>query len=840
MRLIAIALITLALTPPGFTQDLPQAEALQATSDDRDKITTTEEPKNNTLTPEEPNAAVLEPTSACPLAAPSGSSEYEIDAWNQICAHSEFNGIDYALRPDGSSQNEAGESNVRPQFSSKFLKRILTDPDYVAARPYPSIQFYNLESLYLDLRERDIPGSIRISTSDDVYVDLTDAKIEGSFKITNSQVGSFYADGLVVGRDFSAWKTRFENDVSIRRATINGYASFSQSTIEGEIDAYEISTGWGFFFENGQAEHLDLGNASIGGDLDFGGSTVGRAAEAEESDTVQIAPDGPEGSIYLSGADIGDNLNVRMSTIHGSFIAQSASVRFLNMDKATVVGHLNAENIYASDSIFMRNGSFSSVSLRHVEIGDNFEASGSTFTGSFLADSAVVGNHFLGRGAAFEDIMLRSIVVGGQMSLNSSTVEGALDMDYAEVGGSVNLRMVDDRPATFANVAFRSAKIGVSLDARGASFSDVFAADQLSVGGNVKFSDDTTMAEVQLRSARIEGNLEMLSSNFLGTIIAEGMRVQGSAFLRDGSTFGNVLLTNSKIDKLLQLQGSRFDGELNLANVTMGSLMLWRGPSRDGTWPAQSAIWGPNASLNLRNARAVALQAQMRSTGTSPGSWVLDDGGNSTLPRDLTGFRYDLLGGFTSDAENDLAQIDDPDALVDWVNTSRLPGMTGYRPQPFHALEAALRNMGAQAAANEVAYARMAHRANTRIAVSFTSDPGTWILQAGALIFDRIFQVFVGFGVYPQLAFFWFVGIVGFGACLARPCLANCAGPGKKVTKLDMLFYSLENAIPLMEPSSDFVGARSDNPWIRAYFNFAKVSGFVLATVLIGVLTFGA
>lgn len=228
----------------------------------------------------------------------------------------------------------------------------------------------------------------------------------------------------------------------------------------------------------------------------------------------------------------------------------------------------------------------------------------------------------------------------------------------------------------------------------------------------------------------------------------------------------------------------------------------------------------------------------MAGTPGLPDSWTLDDEAHSPLPRDLSGFRYDQLGGITSGAQYDLAQID-PDILIDWVNASGFPGMTGYRPQPYGALEDALRNMGAQAAATEVAYARLKHRANTRVSANWRTDFVTWVGQNLIVVWDRFLQFTVGFGVYPYYAFFWFLGLVIAGSFLARPCPQLCKDSAKKATWGDSIFYSLENAIPLMEPSSDYARVKHDNYLIRMFFNFQKVGGFVLATVLIGALTLG-
>ncbi len=214
-------------------------------------------------------------------------------------------------------------------------------------------------------------------------------------------------------------------------------------------------------------------------------------------------------------------------------------------------------------------------------------------------------------------------------------------------------------------------------------------------------------------------------------------------------------------------------------------------------------------------------------------SWHLADG--SRLPVDLNGLTYERLGGLSSGVENDLAQVDS-DSLIDWVANSHPAGMgrnDGYRPQPYRALETALSDMGAEAAAREVAYARLKHRAATRISATPQTDFMKWLRQSATFLFDRFLQFTVGFGVYPARAFYWFFGLVILGAIVARKAHKFYGS-----SRMDCFWYSLENAIPLIEPSEDHKVTHAE-PSVRSFFHFQKVAGFLLASVLIGALTLG-
>ena len=175
---------------------------------------------------------------------------------------------------------------------------------------------------------------------------------------------------------------------------------------------------------------------------------------------------------------------------------------------------------------------------------------------------------------------------------------------------------------------------------------------------------------------------------------------------------------------------------------------------------------------------------------------------------------------------------------MDWLRAERPPGMevvTAYGPQPYRQLAEVLRAQGAEAQADRVDFARLEHRRATRFGDAVT----TWDTMVAAFRWtvDTAALVFVGFGVYPGVALGWFLLLVGAGMVVGR------ASPElRERTAWTRLWYSLENALPLIEPSGRFAGITHLGPGGRStrvanFFQFQKVAGFVLATVLVGALT---
>ncbi len=530
--------------------------------------------------------------------------------------------------------------------------------------------------------------------------------------------------------------------------------------------------------------HLDLSDRRIPGGLQIRDSVIGYA--------------------YLGNTTVAGSLNFR-----GSFFQKTVWAENL-----TVLGNFGAYKAKFADAVEMLDV--------HVDGYMNF--GGAKVAGPLKLGRAQISKDlFLRKKGSFAAVNLVSARIGGTLSANSSVFSGKIDGYGIEVGSDINLY----GEATFKDVSFVDAKIGGALDASNSNFEAMLNANRLQVNKGIYLNNGSSFKVVQLRNADVGAFIELSDSTFSDSFLAQGIVVQGGAYFRRSNFQKKVELNGSKIEQHLQLQGSTFEGEVDLTEANLGSLLLWRGASASGEHPAADAKWGPSASLTLRNATAGALQARM------PHSWKRTD--STWVPMDINGFRYDQLGGYSSGAVHDLAQVD-IGPMIDWVSNARLsqaPGKTGYTPQPYHALQSALDKMGADSAARQVAYARLNHRAETRISASLRQEPRRWFNQMLGMIWDRFLQVTVGFGVYPQYALIWFILLVGVGTILARRSEQFTQRGG-----MDCFWYSLENAIPLIEPS-DYHKVEHASSRIRSFFHFQKVSGFVLATVLIGAVTLG-
>ncbi len=569
-----------------------------------------------------------------------------------------------------------------------------------------------------------------------------------------------------------------------------------------------------------------------------------------------------DGTLNLAGAVFVQRLSAYGLEVRRNFKApgsfffaglglQDANIGgYLDLDRTTIAKHFDAQRIKVGETLFLPEAALVGANFRGAEIGGDLNIDNADFSGYINAERVRTGGAiFLRNKSKFAKVRLVGAQTGSNLETTGSSFSELFDARDAQIGGSLLM----NGGATFADVSLEGAQISGDLIADTSVFGGYFYAEAIKIGRSVFLRDGAIFEEgVHLIAADIGGSLNASGSNFRGLFQADQIRTGNNIFLRDGSAFENLSLVYADIDGHLQMQGSTFNGSVNLSEALIGSFLFWRAAERFGETPERDVIWGNNATLSLRNTTAKSLQAKMGGEATpdqnasdkepATDNWTRIDG--SRLPVDLSGFRYNQLGGFSASDKNDLTQID-PDKLIHWVDNSKAGWMTGYRPQPYRALQTALQDMGAEASAKEVAYARLKHRADTRISASLLSEPLTFIGQIPAFIFDKFLQFTIGFGVYPRWAFYWFLGLVFVGYCVTRRWQPSYKDKetriamGGRFSRGDSLFYSLENAIPLMLPSRDHGGINHNNYYTRMYFHLQKVVGFMLASVLIGTLSFG-
>ena len=622
---------------------------------------------------------------------------------------------------------------------------------------------------------------------------------------------------------------KIDGEVSLVGTRFKRTLSLRGSTVTGRVQAHRLEVGGGLLLgDGGTYESIHLIGARIVGDTELHGSTVTGILNAEGLQVeggLFLNNGSTFADINLNGASISGNAGLSGSTVTGKITAVGLEVggglylheggRFADIvllgasiagdaafNRSTVTGKLDADGLEVGGSLFLRDGgTFADIDLLGARIAGSAEFSGSTVTGILNGDRLEVGASLIARdGAAFAGISLLGARIAGNAVLNGSTITGLLNADGLEVGGALILR----DGATFADIDLLGARIASNAELNGSTVTGTFHGDRLDVGGNLNLRDGGTFADIRLPGAGVAGNVELNGSTVTGILNADGLEVGGGLFLHDGGMFGSILLRRAKIGGDLFLPGSSFGGEFDLTGAAIGAeLHLSSGLLE------RSPTWQNGASLILRNVNADALQAQAH-------SWNIS-GADGLLPTDLTGFTYNRFGGLDTSGNTSMGE-ESADWLIGWIEAQRDHGGY-YDPQPYTQLAQVLEAAGATDKAKAIRYARFEHKRN--------HDTSMNVARHFGLVLEKYV---VGYGVYPFRALCWFFGLVGLGALLAQ------FSKHPSVRRRMGLWYSLDNALPLIETNERFKNVDHGRPWLDHFFQLQKVLGFVLATVLVAAL----
>ncbi len=586
-------------------------------------------------------------------------------------------------------------------------------------------------------------------------------------------------------KNIHLWETRFARSFSL-----------AESVVEGDIQADRMIAGGSLFMWGGEYRGVvDLGRARISTDIELEGSIFEGEFSASSAEI--------KGSFFLrNGTVFRDDVVLIGAKVHGNLEASDALFE----------GVINADKVWVGASLFLSDGSVfkKDVVLRAGHIGSAVSAIGSTFEGRFDADSFLVeGSLFLSGGSVFKgDVVLRSASIGNVLSAIGSTFEGKFVGNRLSIGQTLFLR---DGASFMDNVDIRSASIGSDVDASRSSFEREFQADSAKIGGSLFLRNSAKFeGRVNLLNAKIGGQLSAVGAVFEDEFVADGVQTGGSVFFRGGSQFKNrILLTASDIGSHLQFGASRFDGKINMTGAKVGVELLLSSPGDSHGAPT----WGNDAELILRNVSTPVLQAEMHGWKRKDGTW---------LKTDLTGLRYDRFGGLNADSWVQSANMGDADAetLIAWIEEAQPDHGKRYDPQPYEQLAAALTAAGAENAAKAVRFARYEHRRT----VEGTPPWDRFKLGLSAWV--------IGHGVYPFYLLAWFGALVFLGVVVAyRSASQELKGFWQK------FWYSLENALPLVELKEAHKAIEHNDGLAEWVFHAQKVAGFVLATILVGALT---
>ena len=316
-----------------------------------------------------------------------------------------------------------------------------------------------------------------------------------------------------------------------------------------------------------------------------------------------------DGTLDLEQARIPFALDFERSSFPDGANLRHASICALHLE-ATYTGPIQADEVRVEGSVLLRNGfkAEGEVRLNSATIAVNLECDKSHFVNAgkvaLQADSMRVGGHiFLRNGFSAEgEVRLSCTTIGrnlecdaGQFINPDNPDRGALTAEGLKVEGNIFLR---HGFKARGEVALLATRVRGCLHCDGGQFANrngnALNADSLKAGGSV-FLRNGFQAEghVRLVGATIGGDLDCAEAHFINpegnALSADGFRVQGCVRLDDRfKAEGEVRLVGATIDGYLALTGvdSDTDMTLDLRSARIGT--LW---DDQRSWPKSGKLF---------------------------------------------------------------------------------------------------------------------------------------------------------------------------------------------------------------------------------------------------------
>jgi hypothetical protein len=311
--------------------------------------------------------------------------------------------------------------------------------------------------------------------------------------------------------------------------------------------------------------------------------------------------------------------------------------------------------------------------------------------------------------------------------------------------------------------------------------------------GQSLYVQDAELGKVDLGDGRIGGGLNLTGSKVNGKLDMAGLQVGANVLLGRGAQYsGEIDLFVGKVGGNLDLAGGTFHNNVDFSGSQIGGFL------RLGSVNRGSAHWPGNPLLTLRIAKAEVVQS-------------LQDSWPDRL--ELTGFTYRNLTYATDD---DHTMGRGADWFKAWLSKQKT-----FTPEPYQQLAAVLRNQGRPETADEILYAgKERERADLQFPSHTALTASKW---------------FIGYGYHLFWSVYWILGFVVAGIILLW---ISRQGPriSRHYNFLYGAIYSFDLLLPIIKLREKHYKIVL-NGWVRYYFYFHKIMGYVLGGFLIAGLS---
>lgn len=446
------------------------------------------------------------------------------------------------------------------------------------------------------------------------------------------------------------------------------------------------------------------------------------------------------------------------------------------------------------------------------------------------------------------NVNLQGLRTDHGVSFNGSTFSADLDLSIVEVGDVLDLTH-----GSFRKVTLQGAHIYNQLQLNDSTFEDKVTMSSMRTGTSVIMRRATFKGDVDLHASYIGRDLSGNNSSFIGVLNLDGTQVAGTISLtsEDPDRLANptiptkvrkldftsarierdVYINKAIIEEELMLERLHIGGRLHISETTinarnialafsdLGSLFIFASflPSLDMTGAlvhGQLALgtntWTDDATLTLRGTETKFLIDRVNSW---PNKLVLN------------GFVFLHTYPVVTDTVDFAAR--DTRWLKDWLSKQ-----VTYSPQPYKQVASVLLSAGYKEKADEILFARKEQERSLATGLDW--------------LFLTLQKYFIGHGYHPILyPLLWMALFVSLGYFLLywwthfnSPYFSPPPSIGAALNQhLALWFYSLDRFLPVVNLGKHIIPKIEVSGWLRNWFNFQQIMGYVVAAFLIAGLS---
>lgn len=539
-----------------------------------------------------------------------------------------------------------------------------------------------------------------------------------------------------------------------------------------------------------------------------------------------------ESEVNFDALHVQGLLSLETCNFNGKFSLLDANVReVLSLRSSVFQGEVQASRMSIGGGIFCDNSVFhKNFLVSGARVGSAIDFTAAKLHGDFDATNVRLESDLF---------FIDSFEIDGAINLIDAQIGGVINFSDATLRGELNAQNVScvstfffGRSTAEKAISLRGAQIGAGVSFDGSTLKGELNAEGIRIAQGLFCRDGFVGETIRLLEARIGGETSFVNGSINGELNATSINIAGLLLIRQMKRLGNADLMGARISQDLQIRESVIDGRLDLTGaIISGELHLdkgWDAKRNTDTLPT----WTEKASLILRNTQCDAIAGRLDAFRRNR------NGKKSTrhdfVDMDLTGFKYERLGGLFASHKDTLAAANGKD-LVKWLEAGCGDG--AFNPGPYRQLARVLDESGDTGAARQIMHAMARHEHGAAQGWRKFGFGLSWL--------------FIDYGFSSRRAVGWFALLVALYAAWGlnmhgmRPLEYN---PQSIDELLRWLGFSFGNAVPLISfdkahdtfLAEQFGALGADNrpdpasvpPLIAWAFYGQKALGFVILSYL--------